>query len=243
MKKRAFTLAEVLITLGIIGVVAALTMPSLLAEHQKKVLETQLKKFSSATQQGLKLAMAKGEVDSLFDLGVNSDAAIKAFIIPMFSFTKDCTGSPANCFANSYTNLNGNNIAVYADAQAPCIVSTSGAIACFKFSATDPAFVWVNPMIADYAYVPGQLGYIIVDINGKKSPNKLGRDLFVIGFNNDGTLDNYGKDSVGGSPVMNPPGYIPPTSLEKCQQAISVNNKNAGFCYEILRQNSYEFNY
>lgn len=41
-----FTLAEVLITLGIIGVVAALTMPSLIAEHQKNKLLQELKKHS-----------------------------------------------------------------------------------------------------------------------------------------------------------------------------------------------------
>ena len=35
MKKRAFTLAEVLITLGIIGIVAALTMPTLIGNYQK----------------------------------------------------------------------------------------------------------------------------------------------------------------------------------------------------------------
>lgn len=36
-RKIAFTLAEVLITLGIIGVVAALTIPTLMANHRKKV--------------------------------------------------------------------------------------------------------------------------------------------------------------------------------------------------------------
>ena len=39
-KKVAFTLAEVLITLGIIGVVAAMTMPMLIAKYQKLVVET-----------------------------------------------------------------------------------------------------------------------------------------------------------------------------------------------------------
>ena len=38
-KKQAFTLAETLITLGIIGIVAAMTMPALIANYQKKVLE------------------------------------------------------------------------------------------------------------------------------------------------------------------------------------------------------------
>ncbi len=38
--KNGFTLAEVLITLGIIGIVAAMTMPALIANYQKKVLVT-----------------------------------------------------------------------------------------------------------------------------------------------------------------------------------------------------------
>lgn len=46
MKKIAFTLAEVLITLGIIGVVAAMTMPVLIQNQREKVVVTQLKKFS-----------------------------------------------------------------------------------------------------------------------------------------------------------------------------------------------------
>ena len=47
----AFTLAEVLITLGIIGVVAALTMPTLIAQHRKKALQTALLKTYSELQQ------------------------------------------------------------------------------------------------------------------------------------------------------------------------------------------------
>ena len=42
-RKKAFTLAEVLITLGIIGVVAALTMPSLIAHHRKVATASKLK--------------------------------------------------------------------------------------------------------------------------------------------------------------------------------------------------------
>ena len=43
-KKAAFTLAEVLITLGIIGVVAAMTIPTLISKYQEKVLENHFKK-------------------------------------------------------------------------------------------------------------------------------------------------------------------------------------------------------
>ena len=53
LRKTAFTLAEVLITLGIIGVVAAMTMPVLIANHRKNVVETRLAKFYSVMNQAI----------------------------------------------------------------------------------------------------------------------------------------------------------------------------------------------
>lgn len=51
--KKGFTLAEVLITLGIIGVVAAMTMPALIQKHRKQVVETRLAKFYSVINQAV----------------------------------------------------------------------------------------------------------------------------------------------------------------------------------------------
>ena len=48
--RSAFTLAEVLITLGIIGVVAAMTLPTLIQQHQKQVYVTGLKKGVNTVQ-------------------------------------------------------------------------------------------------------------------------------------------------------------------------------------------------
>lgn len=59
MKKKvfdAFTLAEVLITLGIIGVVAALTLPNLISSYKKNIVETRLKKFYSVINQAITLS-------------------------------------------------------------------------------------------------------------------------------------------------------------------------------------------
>ena len=56
-----------MITLGIIGVVAALTMPALISNHQKKVYVTQLKKSVNTLTNGFKLMLADAGVDSLED--------------------------------------------------------------------------------------------------------------------------------------------------------------------------------
>lgn len=63
--RKAFTLAEVLITLGIIGVVAALTIPTLVNNYRKKVLETGFKKSMSTIQQALNTTAAEYGADYL----------------------------------------------------------------------------------------------------------------------------------------------------------------------------------
>ena len=55
-KRAAFTLAEVLITLGIIGVVAALTLPSVIQNYKKSVIETSVKKFYTNINQAIILS-------------------------------------------------------------------------------------------------------------------------------------------------------------------------------------------
>ena len=57
MKRNGFTLAEILITLGIIGVVAAMTMPVLFNKTQNKELQTAfLKTYSELSQLALLFA-------------------------------------------------------------------------------------------------------------------------------------------------------------------------------------------
>ena len=54
--KQGFTLAEVLITLGIIGVVAALTLPSIVAHQRKVEYSSRLKKFYSMMEQAIRMS-------------------------------------------------------------------------------------------------------------------------------------------------------------------------------------------
>ena len=66
----AFTLSEVLITLGIIGIVAAMTMPVLIANYQKQVQVAQIKKVYSTFSQGIKKIMADESCTDLNCVGI-----------------------------------------------------------------------------------------------------------------------------------------------------------------------------
>ena len=90
-KRIAFTLAEVLITLGIIGVVAALTIPTLIANHRKSVAVQKLKKISSALLQAQTQADVElGRVRPVFE-PQNADVALEMFNMyykPYINFTE-----------------------------------------------------------------------------------------------------------------------------------------------------------
>ena len=89
--KRAFTLAEVLITLGIIGIVAAITIPGLIQSHTNKVAEVRLEEFYSLMNQAIKRAEYDYEereswFQDFFDTGedgsLNSKQWLETYIAP-----------------------------------------------------------------------------------------------------------------------------------------------------------------
>ncbi len=57
--KAAFTLAEVLITLGIIGIVAAMTLPTIISKYKRQVVEVKLQKFYSIMNQAVTMSLAE----------------------------------------------------------------------------------------------------------------------------------------------------------------------------------------
>lgn len=67
---KGFTLAEVLITLGIIGVVAAMTIPMLINHYNTKELEIRFKEADSILQQALKKTANEAGYDSISDLTI-----------------------------------------------------------------------------------------------------------------------------------------------------------------------------
>jgi len=165
-KKKAFTLAEVLITLGVIGVVAAMTMPSLIANYKKKVWVNQLKKTVSTLEQGFRMVLAEDGADSLYYSSLCS------------SYTNGvCNINSEKLFKIfNATELNSESFDDMADAE-------------FGGNATsillaDGSCVRIYDM--NKTYFP-----VIIDINGSgKGPNQIARDVYYLQFRpNTGILE------------------------------------------------------
>lgn len=78
-KNLAFTLAEVLITLGIIGVISALTLPSLILNYKNKVVETKLKKIYSIMNQAI--VLSEGTNGNLEDWDFENPEFLNTYIL------------------------------------------------------------------------------------------------------------------------------------------------------------------
>lgn len=86
MTTKAFTLAEVLITLGIIGIVAAMTLPSIIQKNHTVTTETRLKKFYSSINQAIKMAEADFGDKKCWEIEDTHDFWIK-YLEPYLKYT------------------------------------------------------------------------------------------------------------------------------------------------------------
>ena len=80
-----FTLAEVLITLGIIGVIVALTLPHLILNYRNQVVETKLKKIYSIMNQAI--ALSEDINGNLEDWNFENPEFLNTYIVPYINKT------------------------------------------------------------------------------------------------------------------------------------------------------------
>ena len=116
--KSGFTLAEVLITLGIIGVVAAMTMPTLMNSTNGAQNRTAYKKALSVLSQAVVLNVALDDYDlsqtSANASGATNDASVYALFMNRMNVVK--TGADASD-TDSWTASNDENVSFGGDAE------------------------------------------------------------------------------------------------------------------------------
>lgn len=178
MKNSAFTLAEVLITLGIIGVVAALTMPALIANYQKQATVTRLKKAYSQLAQAVQLSEAENGEIEYWDLTLPSDTFMEKYITPFLKNIGKTSGRDINTLIN-YKYLNGQTITE---------LSVNGTDTSVRKLA-DGTIIFVDSWTPD----DGSYRTVMIDINGYRRPNMLGKDLFSFEINRTNGLSPSGS--------------------------------------------------
>jgi len=177
LQKTAFTLAEVLVTLAIIGVVSALTVPGLMNSYQKQTYITQLHKVYNEMSQALTQYKTDRNAINLFEAGLNSQENADTFIETYFKVINKCDTMAPPCFANAseYKTLAGTSAVI-----------GSGSTSYKTYTLASGAAI--RPL---YRLEGEKLINVLVDINGTKGPNIMGRDFFWLGIYNNGMIDDY----------------------------------------------------
>ena len=156
MKKLGFTLAEILITLVIIGVIAAMTIPSLMNSTNNEEYRAGLKKAVSSLNQAAKLEYSlNGYMLGLnITTSNNAQSLVSSIFGPRMSILTSGTGT-ANCA------ILANNSYVAGATPDYCFTGNDGMI----YSVFNPA--------VDSADGSAVVSKIYVDVNGSKGPNIL----------------------------------------------------------------------
>lgn len=180
--KKGFTLAEVLITIGIIGVVSALTLPTLIQDTQNKELEVRLKTTFNQMNQISQRFYADNGIS--FTEWASDRGNVLDYAAEFMKYYK------GNLKANDYTYQDDISTAPYpmfllGGQKSESVLCDDGGFntevggRLFFFNNTPPA--GVNGPI------------ICVDINGYQRPNTFGRDIFVFQFTTDNMVIPMGQ--------------------------------------------------
>lgn len=187
--KKGFTLSEVLITLGIVGIVAVLTIPAVMKNYKDKIYITQLKKIYGQLSEATQAIMNDEEASSFYqttggvDLSCsNADDGICEkgagyFFNKYLKVVQQNCGKNYKCIGNNYTNEAGETIPAPTDKY--CIQTANGATICSSF----------NPKVGGIDDNPCLS--LIVDVNGPSEPNKTGKDVFAMDIHKDGSISDY----------------------------------------------------
>ena len=186
--KKAFTLAEVLITLGIIGIVSTTVIPGIVYNYKKSVAVSKLKHTYAILQQ----AILRSVADNLGNAQVNfSDGDTQSminwynyYLKPNLKIQADCFDEAGCWHTSGVTKMLNGNTALWDKGTK----GIGGNIIVFKTIDN----VMVNMDGAAASDIKNQFGVnvsepslvIHVDVNGDTPPNVIGRDVFVFIFDN-----------------------------------------------------------
>ena len=189
--KAAFTLAEVLITLGIIGVVAAMTLPVIVGEYQKQVTVVHLKKFYTTINQALRRSEVDNGEYKYWQIGydIGASAYFDKYWKPYLRGVTICkTYLECNYTSNQpFSDINGTKAgAVLISETSRTTIKLPDGTVVINFTSMGGTADEEGNLVDDHIS-----GALYVDINGGKGPNRYGKDVFVYIRNESGIINPY----------------------------------------------------
>lgn len=201
MKFKGFTLAEVLITMTIIGVVAALTTPALFHNAGTAQVGPKLAKIKSTIENANRQLMADEDVGSLAtlfaDINNDNDAISRRYPELLGQYMRLEGGAQVPQVSSYYGARGAGVIGIYYGNRF-AMLPMQNIIANMTFSTVEGANIGFETYIVTVnAPLPvnrnASIGVVFVDINGVSNPNRFGKDIFAFYLRNDGMLTPYGE--------------------------------------------------
>lgn len=218
--RQAFTLAEVLITLGIIGIVAAMTLPGVMTDYKKKEIPVRLLKFSSTLQNAFNLATidygpsVNWNFPSMQNDPDQTNLFVNTYIFPYLTGLRACDADEKKCqrIAKSLYGGNGND-------RMPVYIFSDGS--CFGM---------ITGGSSDLA---SQL-HFTYDYNCLGKPNEYDKDIFTFYLRQ--REGKAPKLYAGNFPVLN--AHSRQDFLELCKNHESTHH--GGICAALIEYDGWE---
>lgn len=182
-KNRAFTLAEVLITLGIIGIIAAMTLPSIIASYRRKVVVLRLKRTYSVLSQAFERSKAdygdpsgwelSGYNESIDNYRIITEKFVKFYLVPYLAKIKETKYAAWKDYGYKY-------IKIFSDWSNEQNLNRDGQM----LALNDGTILQVSIATHNYGTEEDRddriIGIMIwADVNGLQMPNEAGKDIFA----------------------------------------------------------------
>lgn len=211
-KLYGFTLAEGLIAMAIVGVIAALTIPGIVANYQTQSYLTGLKKAYADLQQNLSIMqadnyrikrlnasmLARGYV-GFGNTGKTIDETAGQFLKTYYKINRDCGTDTQPCFADAYGSIDGDGDENFSCSNGYSVLLPDSTAICIVPARTErlpntcyPSGICLE--VINTRFYPNATVYI--DVNGPDLPNIGGRDMFTFNIYEDFSIDNISPVTI-----------------------------------------------
>ena len=216
MNKKGFTLIELIITMGIVGVVAALVAPGFMINNRNAANASKLSATVSDLENAFSSMTAKGQAMDLYETeawqemggsftGTTSDSSVDKVITKLAEYINIMPNQDYKNAANFYSGIKTYDIAADGGkgnthsfssgngSQGRALSLKSGAVVFAylvdnSYDDIDDEQEDVKKIVEAGGSLKSVAGELMIDVNGKAAPNTIGRDIFYFYLGSDGIL-------------------------------------------------------